>query len=125
MCRLFTNNGSGLTAHSKTYWLYWLYDEGLTIPSVEAVDESCNMRGIGSGGGGGGGASRLMPCTDEELFIYNDSFHIVMGPVWSSTTWATANGLLGSRPVIRNALCPGVSIPHKVQHRLSFAMLSQ
>ena len=40
----------------------------------------------------------------------------------SSTVWAKANGFLSSRPVIPYAPGPGVSIPHELQHRVTFGI---
>ena len=38
----------------------------------------------------------------------------------SSTVWTKANGFLSSRPVILAEPGPAVSIPHKLQHQLTF-----
>ena len=40
----------------------------------------------------------------------------------SSTVWTKANGFLSSRPVILTEPGPAVSIPHKLQHQLTFGM---
>ena len=40
----------------------------------------------------------------------------------SSTAWTKANGFLSSRPVIPNVPGPGVSIPHELQHRVTFGI---
>ena len=56
-------------------------------------------------------------------FIYKKlSYHPVKGHARSSTICAKGNGFLGSRPVISNAPGRGMSMPHKPQDRLSFAV---
>ena len=62
------------------------------------------------------------PNTHRQWCIYKDSDHLAKGPARSSTAWTKANGFVSSRPVIPNAPGPGVSIPHKLQHRFTFGM---